>query len=196
MRIERISDDQFSIFLTYDDLIERGFTKDSLWNDASNVKSLFSDMMYEASSELGIELEGLLFVKVHLMQAQGMHIVVTQELEDQTFNDDYDDFIEMEVTLDESYELIFSFTDFEYIVQVASYLSRLSIRGGQVYYMNEQYYMIINDDNFYDEQREDVIAIMSEFSKPSIISSDYLLEYGKVIYSSNAVKQIINIFYK
>ncbi|MYL60606.1 adapter protein mecA, partial [Virgibacillus halodenitrificans] len=28
MRIERMSDDQFTIFLTFDDLIERGFTKE------------------------------------------------------------------------------------------------------------------------------------------------------------------------
>lgn len=76
MRIERISTDQFKIFLTFDDLIERGFTREDLWHDASNVRTLFSDMMYEASSELGMEFEGMLLVQVHLMQAQGMHILL------------------------------------------------------------------------------------------------------------------------
>src|SRR5690625_4610967 len=79
LRIERVSERQFTIFLTFDDLIDRGFTRDDLWHDVSKVRNLFSDMVQEASSELGIELEGLLLVQVHLMQAQGMHVIVTQK---------------------------------------------------------------------------------------------------------------------
>src|SRR5690625_2854910 len=103
MRIERVSANQITIFLTFDDLVERGFTKDDIWHDASNVQSLFSDMMYEASTELGFELEGMLLIQVHLMQAQGMHIIVTQKFDEIDIDMDIDeDFIEMKVTLDES----------------------------------------------------------------------------------------------
>ncbi|HLQ71503.1 MAG TPA: adaptor protein MecA, partial [Bacillota bacterium] len=65
MRVERVSNSQFTIFLTFDDLMERGFTKEDLWYDASNVRDLFSDMMYEASIELDFELEGMLIIQVH-----------------------------------------------------------------------------------------------------------------------------------
>jgi len=192
MRIERISDNQFTIFLTFEDLVERGFTKDDLWHDASSVQSLFSDMMYEASSELGFELEGMLRVQVHLMQAQGMHVIVTQDEEDMDLDED---FIEMKVTLDESNELIFAFKEFENIIQVASYLSSLAIEGGQVYYFEDQYYMLLDDLDLADKNKEDIIAIMSEFSQPSIITSYRLIEYGKNIFSSHAIKQIISYFY-
>lgn len=192
MRIERVSDSQFTIFLTFDDLIERGFTKDDLWHDASSVQNLFSDMMYEASSELDFELEGMLLVQVHLMQAQGMHVIVTQKYEDISWDED---FIEMKVTLDESKELIFSFEEFEDIIQVSSYLSAISIEGGQVYFMNDRYYMLLHDDNLQDKNKENIIAIMSEFSYPSIITSYRLKEYAKIIFSSNAVKQITNTFH-
>lgn len=192
MRIERVSDSQFTIFLTFDDLIERGFTKDDLWHDASSVQNLFSDMMYEASTELDFELEGMLLVQVHLMQAQGMHVIVTQKYENINWDED---FIEMKVTLDESEELIFSFMDFEDIIQVSAYLQTLSINGGQVYFMNDRYYMLLHDDDLQDINKEDVIAVMSEFSYPSIITSYRLKEYGKVIFRSDAAKQIINIFY-
>ena len=192
MRIERLSNDQFTIFLTFDDLIERGFTKDDLWHDASSVRSLFSDMMYEASSELGIELEGILLVQVHLMQAQGMHIFVTQQEEDMYWDDD---FIEMKVTLDESKELIFSFEEFESVIQVTSYLSPLAIEGGKVYHMDERYYMILDDDDLSDVNKEDIIGIMSEYSNPSIVTSYRLHEYGKIIFDSQAVKNIIKLFY-
>jgi adapter protein MecA 1/2 len=115
MRIERVSDSQFTIFLTFDDLIERGFTKDDLWEDVTGVRNLFSDMMYEASSELDFELEGMLLVQVHLMQAQGMHVIVTQKVENINWDED---FIEIKVTLDESKELIFSFDEFEDIIGI------------------------------------------------------------------------------
>src|SRR5690625_4646556 len=103
-------------------------------------------MMYEASTELGFELEGILLVQVHLMQAQGMHIIVTQRVEDIDLDFDIDeDFIEMKVILDESREIIFSFGEFEDIIQVSSYLGASYIKGCQVYLMNDHYYMIIDD---------------------------------------------------
>lgn len=194
MRIERISNDQFTIFLSFEDLVERGFTKEDLWHDASSVQNLFSDMMYEASTELDFELEGMLLVNVHLMQAQGMHIIVTQKFEEEDDDSEEEDFIEMKVTLDESKELIFSFDAFENIIDVSSYLASKNLGGGQVYFMNNTYYMLLDDADLEDQKKEDIIAVMSEFSQPSIVTSHRLKEYGKVIYASNAVKQIIDVF--
>ncbi len=192
MRIERVSDSQFTIFLTFDDLVDRGFTKEDLWHDATNVRNLFSDMMYEASTELGFELEGVLLVQVHLMQAQGMHVIVTQKIENQSWEED---FIEMKVTLDESKEMIFSFKEFEDIIQVSSYLSVINMDGGQIYYMNSRYYMLLHENELTPKNKENIIAVMSEFSSPSIITSHRLKEYGKVIMQENAVNQIMKIFY-
>ncbi|TRM12594.1 genetic competence negative regulator [Lentibacillus cibarius] len=192
MRMERVSNNQFTIFLTFDDLIDRGFTKEDLWYDVANVRNLFSDMMYEASTELGFELEGVLLVQVQLMQAQGMHVVVTQKKEQSEWDDD---FVEMKVTLDESRELIFSFNEFEDIIQVASYLAALPVTGGQIYHMDHRYYMLLQEEELLQKDREDVIAIMSEFASPSIITSHRLKEYGKVIMNSSAVIEIMNTFY-
>ncbi|WP_085992008.1 genetic competence negative regulator [Oceanobacillus senegalensis] len=192
MRFERLSDDQFTIFLPFDDLVERGFTTKDIWDDASSVRNLFSDMMYEASSELGFELGGMLLVQVHLMQAQGMHVIVTQTSEDISWDEE---FVEMKVTLDESQELIFSFADFEHIIEVSSYLSSININGGQVYSFEDRYYMLFTEEHIQEQIREDVIAILSEYASPSILTSHRILEYGKTIYSENAVKQIIDVFY-
>ncbi|WP_138416913.1 genetic competence negative regulator [Aquibacillus sediminis] len=191
MRLERLSTNQFKIFLTFDDLIERGLTKDDLWHDLPRVHSLFHDMMYEASDELGLELEGLLLVNVHLMQAQGMLIIVTQNTDSPDVEDDY---VEMKVTLDESRELIFSFDEFESIIQVSSHLRDLGIDGGSLYYMNDKYYMLIGDDEVEGYNREHIIAIMSEFSSASIITSYRLIEYGKRICYKNAIKEIATYF--
>ncbi|SHF57488.1 genetic competence negative regulator [Ornithinibacillus halophilus] len=192
MRIERVSDQQFTIFLTFDDLIERGFTKEELWYDSTSVQNLFSDMMYEASNELDFELEGELLVQVHLMQAQGMHITVTQKIENTDWDEDY---IEMKVTLDESKELIFSFADFEDVIQVSSNLSLNGIQDGKLFFMEERYYFLLQPDELNNNNKEDIIAIMSEFSSPSIVTSHRLIEYGKLIIPSGAVDKIIKEFY-
>ncbi|GLO66466.1 MULTISPECIES: genetic competence negative regulator [Oceanobacillus] len=192
MRIERVSTDQFKIFLTFDDLIERGFTREDLWHDASNVRSLFSDMMYEASSELGIELEGMLLVQVHLMQAQGMHIFVTQQYED---NNEDEDYIEMKVTLDESKELIFSFIDFEDIISVISYLDPMGLENIRLYHMDDRYYMILDHIELSLVDKEDIIGVMSEYANPSIVTSHRIEEYGKLIMKENTVQQIKRFFY-
>ncbi len=192
MRIERVSQSEFTIFLTFEDLVERGFTKDDLWHDASNVRTLFSDMVHEASTELGIELEGFFLVQVYLLQAQGMHVVVTKKIEN-TWNED---FIEMKVTLDESREIIFSFDEFEHLIQLTPYLYEKSIYDAKVYFMDGRYYMIVTDPMIVADQTEDIIAIMSEYASPSIVTSHRLHAYGKVIYENNAVKQIHDVFLK
>ncbi|MEI3596811.1 MULTISPECIES: genetic competence negative regulator [unclassified Oceanobacillus] len=192
MRVERLSSHQFTIFLTFDDLIERGFTSDEIWHDAASVRSLFSEMMYDASDELDIELDGMLLVQVFMMQAQGMHVVVTQ-MSDMENEDE--DFIEMKVTLDESHELIFLFEDIEDLIDVASYLSPLGIEDGQVYYLDDHYYMLFDEESLPDIEKESIIAIMSEYSHSSILTSHRLKEYGKIIYEKQAVKQIMNHFY-
>ncbi|WP_405101380.1 genetic competence negative regulator [Oceanobacillus sp. FSL H7-0719] len=192
MRVERLSSDQFTIFLTFDDLVERGFTSNDLWHDATSVRKLFSEIMYDASNELDFELDGMLLVQVYLMQAQGMQVIVTQTEDEDNLDED---FIEMKVTLDESHELIFSFSDFEDVIHVSSYLSPLGIEGGQVYYLDDQYYMMFEEEDILQLQKENVIAIMSEYSHSSILSSYRLKEYGKEIFKENAVKQIISQFY-
>ena len=190
MRLERLSSDQFKIFLTFDDLIERGLTKEDLWHDLPQMQALFHDIMYEASDELGFELEGVLLVQVHVMQAQGMLIIVTQS----HMHDDDEDFVEMKVTLDESKELIFLFESFEDLIQLAIHLEQVGIKGGTIYHFEGNYYMHLADRDVLEINREHIIALISEFSSPSILTSYRLIEYGKTIMSDNAVQQLNKYF--
>lgn len=194
MKLERISHNKFKIFLTFDDLIERGLTKEDLWHDLPLVHELFQDMMYEASDELNFPLEGMLLVQVYLLQAQGMLIVVTQNEAEMDQEDD--EYVEMKVMLDESREMIFYFSEFEHIIQLAHHLIDIKIVGGKVYYLNDGYYLKLDDFDILEHNREDLIAILSEFSSPSAITSFKLEEYGKHIYDEYAIFQITQHFHK
>ncbi|WP_182199432.1 genetic competence negative regulator [Paraliobacillus salinarum] len=190
MRLERLSSNQFKIFLTFDDLIERGLTKDDLWHDLPAMQALFHDMMFEASDELGFELEGVLLVQVHVLQAQGMLIVVTQN---DTEEED-DEYLEMKVTLDESNELIFLFESFEDIIQLSKSVIDTEITGGSVFYYDNRYYMMFTDQDVEHKNKENVIALLSEYASPSVVTSYRLIEYGKVLLNSNAIAQINTYF--
>ncbi|CQR46714.1 Adapter protein MecA 2 [Paraliobacillus sp. PM-2] len=190
MRLERLSSNQFKIFLTFDDLIERGLTKDDLWQDLPSMQALFHDMMFEASDELGFELEGVLLVQVHVLQAQGMLIIVTQnEIEQED-----EEYLEMKVTLDESNELIFLFDTFEDIIQLSRSMLQAGINGGSIIYFDNHYYMLFTDKDVEEVDRENIIALLSEYASPSIVTSYRLLEYGKIIMKEDAIKQLTTFF--
>ncbi|KGX87990.1 genetic competence negative regulator [Pontibacillus litoralis] len=192
MRLERMSYNKFKIFLTFDDLLERGLTKEDLWYDLPSVHQLFHDMMFEATDELGIELEGVLQVQVHLMHAQGMLIVVTQsDVADHHIEEDY---VEMNVTLDECKEMMFAFSSFEDIILVSQHLHDIHLVTGAVYYMDDTYYMQLDEHDLLEYNHDSIIAIMSEFSSPTTVTSHRLTEYGKVIMPHHAVKNIVKYF--
>ncbi len=189
VRLERIDLYKFKIFLTFDDLDERGFTKEELWYNFPKANQMFQDMLFEASDELGIEIDGNLSVRIHLLQAQGMLIVVTQDFE---YIDE--DYIEMKVTLDENKEFIYSFEDFESVIQVSNYLYPQGLTGGTIYYWNSAYYMELKVEDLKEIDKGNLIAIMSEFSSPSTVTSYRLKEYGKILLEDNAIEQIQGYF--
>ena len=55
MKIERLSQDKIRIFLTFDDLLERGIQKEDMWREIPKVHELFSEMMDQAYNELGFD---------------------------------------------------------------------------------------------------------------------------------------------
>jgi adapter protein MecA 1/2 len=71
----------------------------------------------------------------------------------------------------------------------------LAIDGGKIYHMDDRYYMMLEDVDLNHNNKEHVIAIMSEFSSPSIITSTRLGEYGIIIMESDAVRRIVDTFY-
>lgn len=192
MRIERMSNEKFKIFLTFDDLMDRGLSRDELWSDLPRVHRIFSDMMYDAGDELGVELSGVLLVQVYLLQAQGMLVVVTRtESEDVEEDEGY---MELKVTLDESEEMMFSFVDFEDVIQAGIQLYRLNVNGGSVYHYNDSYYMLFHEEAICHLDTDQVIALLSEFASATAVTSYRLIEYGKCIMDGNACETINKYF--
>jgi len=194
MRLERLNYNKIKIFLTQDDLMDRGLTKEDLWKDSLKVHQLFREMMNEASEELGFNANGPIAVEVYSLQAQGMVIIVTKHSNDEDIDDEYlDDYIEMQVKVDESQDVLYEFLDFEDVIHLSKTLSRLNVWGGTLYSFNGRYYLLF--DQLQPISIDELIAILAEYGTPTPITVHRLQEYGKTIMNGNAMEQLQKYFH-
>ncbi|BCU81754.1 adapter protein MecA [Polycladomyces abyssicola] len=196
MRVERLGRDKVRFYLSMDDLLDRGINKEDMWRDIPKVHELFNDMMEQAYQELGFEISGPVAVEVFALPTQGMVVVVTRGRTPETDDDlDVDDMYELEVTLEESEQIIFRFSDFEDLVQAAIRLKSLIRGGGKVYAYQNQYFLVF-DEEIQTDDLQAVIAILTEFGEPSTVTEHMLAEYGKPVMMEHAIEQLNRYFGK
>jgi adapter protein MecA 1/2 len=197
MRVERLSQDKIRIFLTFDDLLERGIEKDDMWRDIPKVHELFNDMMDQAHEEVGFTVNGPVAVEVYSLPAQGMVVIVTRgrsDVSQLSEEMDFDDIYEMQVTLEESDDMIFFFREFEFLIQAAHSILNLVEDGGKAYLYQGRYYLVLESRDIDPEHYDQLIAILSEYGEASTTTKYVLAEYGKVIVEENAVGTLCRYF--
>ena len=190
MRLERLNYNKIKIFITLDDLFDRGLTKDDIWKDSLKWHQLFHDMLEEASETFDVEIQGSVAVEIFSMQAQGMVMIVTMDEQEEELFDD--NFIDMQVTMEGNVEILFEFEEFEHVIQLAKQLSFIGFLGGKLYAMNNLYYLLI--ENVCQDTQTQIAAIMAEYGNPSFISIHVIHEYGKLVIDEYAVNKIMTYF--
>ncbi|WP_042457900.1 adaptor protein MecA [Neobacillus dielmonensis] len=192
MRLERLAVNKIKIFLTSDDLFERGLTNDEVWKDSGKWNQLFHDMVEEASVEFDVDIRGPVAVEIFSLHAQGIIIIITvsNDKEDEEMIDD--GIIEMQVMVGGYQDLLYEFQDFEDLIGVSKRLYPLNILGGSIFEMNNRYYLLI--DQMDDKQNEVAAALLSEYGNASIKSPFILKEYGRNIVEDTAIETIIKYF--
>ncbi len=192
MRLERLTANKIKIFLTSDDLMDRGLSKEDIWKDAGKWNQLFYDMLEEASVEFNVEIQGSVAVEVFSLQAQGMIMIITVEEVKAEEEALHDGFVEMQVRVGDCENLLFAFEDLEDIINVSKRLSSVEILGGSLFAMNGRYYLLMDQNE--TDKNEMAACILSEFGNASIVSPHILSEYGKVIVKNKTVETILHYF--
>lgn len=192
MRLERLTANKIKIFLTSDDLFDRGLSKEDIWKDSIKWNQLFHDMLEEASEEFDVYIQGSVAVEVFSLQAQGMILIITVDevIEDEEIL--YDGFIEMQVRLEGFEDLLYEFEEFEDVIGLSKRLSTVGIYGGSLYAMHDRYYLLM--DNLEADNNIKAACVLSEFGNASILSPHILAEYGKRIIDNKAVETILHFF--
>ncbi|ULL15538.1 genetic competence negative regulator [Paenibacillus sp. H1-7] len=199
MKMERLSQDKIRIFLTFDDLTERGIQKDDMWREIPKVHELFSDMMDQAYSELGFEPSGPLAVEVLQLPAQGMVVIVTRGKVDfqssvETYDEEVEEMYELEVTLEQSDQISYVFHDFEDLIRMAKVLNPFVTDGGTLFSYKNRWFLLLNADELDESGYQAVIAVLSEFGDAATVTRAVLEEYGKTVIETNAVQVLCSHF--
>ncbi|HZG85213.1 genetic competence negative regulator [Paenibacillus sp.] len=190
MKIERLGHDKIRIFLTFDDLTERGIQKDDMWREIPKVHELFNEMMDQAYSEFGFETNGPLAVEVFAMPAQGMVVIVTKGKhtdKKDPFDDDDEDVFEMEVTLEESDLISYTFRDIEHLISAAKRIGPQYTDAGVLYSYQNKWVLQLEYDTEDDRMFDNLISVLSEFGEPNSYTDAMLEEYGKVVIAEGAI---------
>lgn len=197
MRVERLGNDKIKIFLTLDDLSDRGINKEDLWNDVPKVHDLFNEIMEQAYEELGFELSGPVAVEIFALPAQGMVVIVSRG-KGKIWNEEEieEDLYSLEVTLEESDFIIFAFKDFEELIAASKRIDSFLMHGGKLFYYKEHYILVLEPLDIVDKAVDHVVALLSEYGEVSPISKTILEEYGKVVIDQDAVKVVVEHFSK
>lgn len=192
MRLERLTSNKIKIFLTSDDLFERGLCKDDIWKDSIKWHQLFHDMLQEASDEFDFDFRGAVAVEIFSIQAQGMVMIIT--VEDVGDGDDisYDGFFEMQVKVEGSDVLMYEFEEIDEVIDLSKRLKAMKIQGGSLYSFNDRYYFVMKNLDL--TLLEKAASILSEYGNISIVSSSILEEYGNKIIDNSAVETIFHFF--
>jgi adapter protein MecA 1/2 len=200
MKIERLSQDKIRIFLTFDDLTERGIQKDDMWREIPKVHELFSEMMDQAYTELGFDPSGPLAVEVFALPAQGMVVIVTrgkmdlQSYSNDGYEDEAEEMYEMEVTMEQSDEIAYAFRDFEDLLRVAKIVNPLLVDGGTLYSYKGRYILRLEPIDMEEQRYQALIAVLSEYGEATSVTDAVLDEYGNKIISDDAVKVLCRYF--
>ncbi len=192
MRLERLTYNKIKFFLTSDDLYDRGLSKDDIWKDSLKWHQLFHDMLEEANEEFGVEIQGTIAVEIFSLQAQGMVMIVTMEELDEEEESLNDVFIEMQVTVEGSDEILFEFSSIEEVIQLSKRFSSMNVSGGSLYSMNSKYYLLF--EGIESDDKNKTISVLAEYGDPSLLSVHRLIEYGKQIIKDNTIETIVTFF--
>jgi adapter protein MecA 1/2 len=155
--------------------------------------------MKEASDELGFEMDGKLAVEIYSLQAQGMVVIVTKEKilnvsEEEDYDDEEDDFVEMQVTLDEFHDVLYEFYSFEDVISMAHRIKSFGDIPSKLYSYDNLFYLYIDPLNVLDVDFDTLISLLSEYGNPAVRTIHRIQEYGKVIINDNAISDITKYF--
>ncbi|MCG3017471.1 adaptor protein MecA, partial [Escherichia coli] len=92
--------------------------------------------------------------------------------------DMYEEFIEMQVMLDESHDLFFEFQTFEDVIQLAKRINQYYDIETILYSFENRFYVLVGEEKLTMKEIGNIIALLAEYGSPSTITKHRVQEYG------------------
>ncbi|MGN1385050.1 MAG: adaptor protein MecA [Bacillus sp. (in: firmicutes)] len=190
MRLERVDDYTLKIFLTFDDLIEKGLSVTDITKSTEDAQNIIHEMIEWASEETGFPLIGAIELEIYSQFAQGLVILI--KTSEDWFSDETDMAAYFMKEVDKK-KLVYHFDCFEHVLSLFKIIKNKqpAFKSSLVYYEN-RYYIIL--EGIIEEEIDNMAAIVSEYGEVSRISNYQIEEYGSHLIRGNAIEKV-NIFF-
>lgn len=197
MYVEKLGENKIRIFISYDDLDQRGIDREEIWQNGGKVQDLFWDMMERAYIEVGFEVAGPIAVEAFTMPTEGVVVIVTQvpavpapiQSEVKALAP-----VKVESVNKSVGNFVFSFADFEYVLSAAKMLDPFILDGVSLYFYKLKYYLVFQDVAILDDRYEDVWSLLQEYGVSTSLTLAMLEEYGKLILEDHAISHLVQHF--
>ncbi|WP_110929097.1 adaptor protein MecA [Bacillus massiliglaciei] len=223
MEIERINEDTVKFYISYIDIEERGFDREEIWYSRERSEELFWEMMDEVHQEEEFMIEGPLWIQVQALE-KGLEILVTKaqltkdgqkleltlsedklkELTDLTSIDKSDSLLDQDqlpkeygtISLEEGViEFVTEFADFEDVISLSKRWGLDHLKS-KLYSYNDKYYLYMefHEGETEEEEIDNVLSLLLEYSHESPVTVHLLQEYGKVVIEEDVFLTIDKYF--
>ncbi|MEK3799738.1 adaptor protein MecA [Peribacillus sp. FSL H8-0477] len=221
MEIERINEDTVKFYISYIDIEERGFDREEIWYSRERSEELFWEMMDEVHQEEEFTMEGPLWIQVQALE-KGLEVLVTraqltkdgQKLELPLADDKLGDMQvdeKLESLLEQQFqgkhefssvqfedgviEFITAFDDFEDVISLSKRCGLDSL-DAKLYAYNNKYYLYISfsEDDSEEEEIDNILSTLLEYSHESPITVHILQEYGKIVIENDVFNTVHKYF--
>ncbi len=221
MDIERINENTVKFYISYIDIEKRGFSRDEIWFNRDKSEELFWEMMDEINDESDFEVEGPLWIQVHAMD-KGLEVTVTRaqvnrdgkkvdspfEMDEKSqYFSNMSESSSEEQSFDEynglfpdstepQNEFTFFVNDFEDLISLAKATDLPSYVETSLFAYKERYYLYVKADAelMNEEEVENMVSILSEYTARSSVTVHRMKEYGKEIMADEVFEQVRKYF--
>jgi adapter protein MecA 1/2 len=194
MKLERLTNNKIKIFLTFDDLIDRGLTKEDIKGNSLKVHKLFQEMIEDACEEMSFKMTGSIAIEIFSLQAQGLIIIVTKEDEEVIEDLEDEGFLDLQVRIGDHPHILFAFMEIEDVIQLCHSLKQFQIPKTSLYKYDQHYYLLIA--GVLEKSYDAVISLSAEYGSASTLTLFRLLEYGRLIIADKAITVLTKHFSK
>ncbi|MFB7641124.1 adaptor protein MecA [Peribacillus butanolivorans] len=221
MEIERINDDTVKFYISYIDIEERGFDREEIWYSRERSEELFWEMMDEVHQEEEFMIEGPLWIQVQALE-KGLEVLVTKaqlakdgqklelplsedKLNDLNVSEKMDTLLgqhfhdkdeESGITFEDGMiEFITIFEDFEDVISLSKRHGLDSWTTKLYVYQNKYYlYIEFSEAEIDEEEIDNILSLLLEYSQESPITVHMLDEYGKIVIENDVFATVDKYF--
>lgn len=210
MEMEHINENTIRVMIGHKDLEERGVSFLDLLGNHKEIESFFYSILEEVDIEDDFRGSEAVTFQV-LPKGDGLELFISKNLpneevlpnaEDSLNSSDIKEFIQQQILNNEKelshnigdtseYQVIFSFDDFEHMIQLATEVE-LKSAWTDLYVLEDVYHLVVHFcmENLNQTNVENQIARILEFVDRSNRTSETLNEYGQNLMKRNAIERV------